>query len=251
MTVTVTLPLRSIGVGGELHHRLGTAGDRHVHVAHVVEPGDVRRSGGEYGGGGGRDQAGGGGGVLLSRLGSGPGGRRAPAPDGVGPVSAEGADGAGAEDPGEAVAGLMKSESGKATARPRWGWRSDALGVGVGEGGPGRQTQARMHPWPASGAAIACCAPVTPTRAAARTTGSAATVSSRLTKPPPTRCPPRVDGSGAGPCRRRRYGDQAYPSAPPTMASSMPMKKPPRLEAGNDAIPRMIRDPRRTSGARG
>jgi hypothetical protein len=50
---------------------------------------------------------------------------------------------------------------------------------------------------------MARCAPVTPTRAAAKTAGSAAIASSRLTKPPPTRCPYRGQGSPARPHRRR------------------------------------------------
>src|SRR6185437_8679604 len=120
-------------------------------------------------------------------------------PDGDGlalgdePAPAEGSADAGAEGPGDAVA--WPGEVGEGDGEP-------AVGLAVGEG-PGRQMMPRMHPWAASGAAMACRAPVALTRAAASTTGSVTTVSSRLTRPPPTRCPRRSRACGARPRRPR------------------------------------------------
>jgi hypothetical protein len=80
---------------------------------------------------------------------------------------------------------------------------AEEVGVAVGEL-PMQMRSPKMQTWPATGAAEArCSAPVTPTRAAASTMGSVATVSSRLTRPPPTWRPTRPPGSPASPCHRR------------------------------------------------
>src|ERR1700722_6188079 len=120
-------------------------------------------------------------------------------------------------EPRPAMAGALETrpESGVPSDGSGTGRLSPGLGVGdaaapladggldegVGDGELGMQMMPRMQPWPANGAAIARCAPVTPTRAAARKAGSAAIASSRLTKPPPTRCPRRGQGSPPQPRR--------------------------------------------------
>lgn len=110
-------------------------------------------------------------------------------------------DGA-APDRAEVGVGPADAVPGDGDGAPDVGLADDELGLGDGELS-GKQMIMKMHPWPGSGAAMARCAPVTPTRQAARTTGSVAIASSRLTKPPPTRRPPPVLSSPARPCRRR------------------------------------------------
>ena len=82
---------------------------------------------------------------------------------------------------------------------------SDGLGVDVGDAdGLGKQMMPRMHPWPARGAAMACRAPVTPTRATAAKTDIVAAASSRLMRPLPILCPRRAYAFPARPRPRRR-----------------------------------------------
>ena len=163
-----------------------------------------------------------------------------PLPGDDGPASAEGAADAGAEDPEEAVGWPGEVGLGEDDGAPAVGLADDALGVGVGEGGPGMQTMPRMHPWPASGAAMRV------PRSRHADQGSRQHDRQRRDREQSSHeaaadsLPASSPGPGCAPAPSAAIGDQAYPSAPPTMASSMPRKKPPRLEAGKDAMPRTI-----------
>ena len=105
---------------------------------------------------------------------------------------------------GELVVGLA-DDPGNGRPSEGVGMANDGPGAGVAEeDGSGKQMMPRMHPWPARGAAMAGRAPVTPTRATAAKTDSVAAASSRLMRPPPILCPRRACAFPARPRVRRR-----------------------------------------------